>query len=198
VSRGRTLVLTAALVVGASLLASCGVDTGGSADRAPSENVPFGLLEPEPRAASGNTGRPATIYLYDSASGRLQAVVVNLPSTFVKDVLVALQEPPADDAASDNPLGDADVIRSVSSSRGVVTVDLSEAFSELSSTSQLIALAEIVYTATARPGVGQVAFTQEGQPIAVPKGDGSLEDDPVTRSDYPDLDPDLDPDATPA
>jgi hypothetical protein len=190
----RVAVLLASAILAVALGASCGVDTGGSADRAPADRVPFGLLDQESRTDSGpGAGRSANIYLYDSGTGRLRVVVVDLPNTGLEAVLLALQEPLTGDAPSGNPLGDADVIRSVTFARGVVTVDLSEAFSELSPSSQLVALAEIVYTATARPGVGQVAFTQEGEPIAVPKGDGSLEDSPVTRSDYPDLDPEATP-----
>jgi spore germination protein GerM len=59
----------------------------------------------------------------------------------------------------------------------------------LGGTEQLIALAEIVYTATARPGVGQVSFTLEGEPIEIPRGDGSLTSDAVTRGDYRELAP---------
>ena len=73
--------------------------------------------------------------------------------------------------------------------RGLATVDLDAAFGELAGTAQLVALAELVYTATGRPGVGQVVFSLDGQPIEVPRGDGSLTSEPLTRSDYPELAP---------
>jgi spore germination protein GerM len=88
-----------------------------------------------------------------------------------------------------NPLEDVDVVLSARSERGRVTVDLSEQFVTLGGSAQLIALAELVYTATGRPGVGQVSFTLEGEPTQVPTGDGELSSDPLTRSDYQDLAP---------
>ncbi len=39
-------------------------------------------------------------------------------------------------------------------------------------------------TATARPGVGQVRFTLDGQPVEVPHADGSVGTDAVSRDDY--------------
>lgn len=40
-----------------------------------------------------------------------------------------------------------------------------------------------LYTATARPSVGQVAFTLDGDPIEIPTGD-TLTSDSLIRGDY--------------
>jgi len=183
-----TTVLAAALTVVLGL-AGCGVPTSDSADRARPDDVPFDLLQSEPPAGSSDTptGTPVEIYLYDSTTARLVRTVSTLDDPSVENVLRRLQDAaPAEDRAlpSGNPLGDAEVIRSAELTRGVATVDLDESFRQLSGTSQLVALAEIVYTATARPGVGQVSFTIDGQAVDVTRSDGSLSAQPLTRRDY--------------
>jgi spore germination protein GerM len=53
----------------------------------------------------------------------------------------------------------------------------------------MIALAEIVFTATGRPGVGQVSFSLDGRPVEVPRADGSLTSEPLARTDFRELAP---------
>ena len=48
----------------------------------------------------------------------------------------------------------------------------------------MLALGQLVLTATARPGVGQVRFTLEGLPVQVPTADGTVTSDPLSRDDY--------------
>lgn len=74
-------------------------------------------------------------------------------------------------------------------SGGVAVIDLSEGFTDISGSDQLIAIAQLVYTSTGRPGVGQVTFTLEGEPIEIPRDDGSITSGSVTRDDYRDLAP---------
>jgi hypothetical protein len=173
----------------AAALAGCGVPTKSSADRAPSDRVPFGLLEERDTSASGPaSGYAVELYLHDTTTGRLVRFGATVQEATVGAVLRALQEPPQpgpDPLPSGNPLGDTEVIQEVTVARGLATVDLAEGFSELAGPAQQVALAEVVYTATARPGVGQVRFTLAGEPVEVPRGDGSLSSEPLTRADYP-------------
>ena len=76
------------------------------------------------------------------------------------------------------------VARVVSVVAGTATVDLRAAFSSLPSADQSLALAQLVFTLTGRPGVGQVRFTLEGQPTDVPLSNGSLVRRRVSRDDY--------------
>jgi Sporulation and spore germination len=171
-------------------LAGCGVPTKSTADRAPSEKVPFGLLEERGTETSGpstSSGYAVELYLHDTTTGRLVRFGATIEEATVGAVLRELQEPPRqgpDPLPSGNPLGDTEVIQEVTVARGLATVDLAESFSELAGPAQQVALAEIVYTATARPGVGQIRFTLGGEPVEVPRGDGSLSSEPLTRSDY--------------
>ena len=80
-----------------------------------------------------------------------------------------------------------ELIRSVALIAGVAQVDLSGGFIEATGTEQLLALGQVVCTLTAQPGVGQVHFTLDGRRAEVPRGNGSLTVDAVSRDDYASL-----------
>lgn len=183
--------ITVALVLVALVMAACGVPSSAGADRANDDDVPFGLLEETSSSSSRGGGQFAEIYTFDPDTGRLRSNVVEVDDTSLGTVLRRLQEVPGDEpAAAGNPLADTDAIGEIALNRGQAEVELTEAFSEMSGTnSQVVALAEIVFTATGRADVAQVIFVRDGQPLPVLDGEGSLTDDPLTRSDFLDLAP---------
>ena len=73
---------------------------------------------------------------------------------------------------------------------GTATIDVAPNFLELlpSPTEQQLAAAQLVMTLTDRgPGIGRVRFTVGGNPVPVPRGDGSAPQQPdqsVSRDDY--------------
>ena len=77
-----------------------------------------------------------------------------------------------------------DLIRSARVAGGIATVDLGPAFTEIGGRDQIVALAQIVSTLTGLPGVGRVSFTLEGSPVGVPRGDGAITTESVSRDDY--------------
>jgi spore germination protein GerM len=75
----------------------------------------------------------------------------------------------------------------VDSGAGYVTVDLAaEAFALIDPADQRIAVGQIVMTLVNRPGIGQVVFTLDGEPLRVPRRDGvqSAPGEPVSKNDY--------------
>jgi len=52
---------------------------------------------------------------------------------------------------------------------------------------QILALAQVVLTATSVAGVADVRFTLEDQPVDIPRGDGTLSSGPLTTRDYASL-----------
>jgi spore germination protein GerM len=76
-----------------------------------------------------------------------------------------------------------DAVGDVTLTAGVARVGLRQSFA-IGTEDSILALAQLVCTLTAQPGVGQVAFTLEGQAVEVPLADGSLAARPVTRDDY--------------
>ncbi|MEV6305398.1 GerMN domain-containing protein [Actinoplanes sp. NPDC051861] len=65
-----------------------------------------------------------------------------------------------------------------------VTVEVTEADEGTARTDEMLGYAQIVCTLTARSDVGSVVFTQDGEPLRVPRADGSLTSGPVRGWDY--------------
>jgi spore germination protein GerM len=70
---------------------------------------------------------------------------------------------------------------------GVLTVDVSDAFDELTADGLRLAVAQIVSTATDIDGVESVQIRIEGEPRVWPVGTGELTERPLTKFDYPGL-----------
>ncbi|MGH8998711.1 MAG: GerMN domain-containing protein [Acidimicrobiia bacterium] len=173
-------------------LSGCGIPAEESATLADPEDVPFELASPA--AETTSTTAPAEnterkqVYLVQG--GRLAEVTRRVPAPVTPDGLLAelLAGPTEVEAArgiGTTLLGeDVVVVRTVGISRGIATVDLGPAFDDIPAGNRTLALGQIVWTLTELPGVGRVAFTREGTPTAVPRGDNSVTTDSVSKEDY--------------
>lgn len=182
------------LLLSAALLAGCGVPTS---DRAQvMDDVPFGLLDPqasEPAETAAPPEGPAVqIYLIDASGLRLVPVERRLGEVeaSLPDVVEVLLDGPTRAErrqglttafVDDDAVGSSDLVG------GVASVDLTRQFTVLDGPTQRLAIAQVVLTLTGRPGVGRVAFTLEGQPIDIPRGDGTLAQGSVARDNYREL-----------
>ncbi len=150
--------------------------------------VPFDLLNPEPPPLVPPSPGPATeqVSLCFVREGHLVFVTheLPLPVTLATTVEALAAPPPTTRPPVRTALTDPSIVRDVRVLGGIARVDLLPSVSTLPADQQLLAVAQIVCTLTGRPGVGQVSFTLEGAPLAVPKGDGSLVTSPVARDDY--------------
>jgi spore germination protein GerM len=183
--RGSRLLMV--LVVLACVTA-CGVPTHDSASKVKTRDVPFGLLNKENgSAASGGSGHEKVL-VYFAKNGRLVASSRRLePPVTVQSLLRSLSQGPNRveiTAGLRSALPDTSTFRRVSLSGGTARVDLARPFTSLSSSDQIVALGQLVYTLTARPGVGLVRFTLLGASTEVPRADGSLTATRVSRDDY--------------
>ncbi len=174
------------------VLAGCGVGTQDEAQ--PLAGVPFGLLDPqasEPADAEPATGPAVQIYLMDPTQ-RLTPVERAVPEGEVP-LMTVLDELLDGPTRAERRQGlttafpDDDGVRSAELVGGVASVDLAQQFTLLDGPTQRIAIAQIVLTLTGRPGIGRVAFTLEGQPIDIPRGDGTLIAGSVSRDAYREL-----------
>lgn len=183
-------VVAAAILVAASGLAACGVPRNESAVFVQADDVPFGLLE---RPTTTTTEPPpptpaATEHL--CFSREMQVVPVSrkvvtppAPDAFVELLTTAPNEE-EQAAGLRSALFSEGLVVAVSVAAGVARVDLSPGFQQGSGTDQVLAIAQIVCTMTSQAGVGQVSFTLGGTIVEVPRGDGSLTANVVTREDY--------------
>lgn len=78
-------------------------------------------------------------------------------------------------------------VRSVGTEGSTAVIDLTPTFVEVGGEEQILALAQIVLTATATPGITNVRFQLEGQAVEVPRADGTLSSGPLTATDYASL-----------
>jgi spore germination protein GerM len=189
--------LLAFLVVAAVAMAGCGVASEGRATLAQPGDVPYDLLTPAAPAttttAHGPAGPATTVTVYFVQGGRLAPAERRVTTPVALDRLVQTLAAGPTEAEITVGLRTAllavDVVRSVLLAGGIATVDLAASFTEAVGQNQLLALAQMVFTLTERPGVGRVGFTLEGSPVGVPRGDGAVTLDSVSRDDYSGLSP---------
>ncbi len=185
-----------AVVVSAVAMSGCGIDAEDEAQRSDPEGVPFGLLEdsdtPTTTAAVELTDRRVEVfYLRDD---ELEGVNRTLAAgdTLAEHVDVLAEGPSESEASGglQSALPSEGATGEVTTARGTARVDLGEVFTETSQEDQAAAIAQLVYTLTSLPGIGRVGFTLEGETVEVPRGDGTLTTDPLTRDDFPERQPD--------
>lgn len=180
----RPPALAVALVV-ALASTSCGIRGESSPTRLEGIALP---AEAVPAEAVPEEEGPSTAVFFVRGEG-LAAVERSTVPTLALAVRGLLEGPRETETAgglrSAIPAGTR--LRSASLVGGRATIDLSENFSSVVGPEQVLAVAQLVYTATALPGALEVRLEIEGEAIDAARGDGSLSTDPVRREDYPDL-----------
>lgn len=209
--RRRTIVATVA--ISSAVAGACGVSGEGELQRIGSDDL-AGLDQTTTTSSTTSTTVPPSttmvnpsdagttttistepVQLYFLDGGRLVDISINLagdPSA--SRVMTALEAgPPTDEVGIGlQTLLPPRLITSVAESgAGFATVDLASGpFVEgIQPRDQRLAIAQIVLTLTRRPGIGQVQFTLDGEPLAVPGRDNvqTAPGDLVSRNDYESL-----------
>lgn len=167
----------------------CGVSEEAAPRGIDSGAVPFGLLEPRaPSTTSTTAAVPrVTIEVFFVAGDRLTTVRREVAAAAVLSTALDAVEAGPSDAEASAGLRNAlpeDAVTRVTSSSSVANVDLAASFAAVDPAEQLLAIAQIVFTASAVTGVDSVAFSVEGRPAEVPIDGASLVSRPVARSDY--------------
>jgi hypothetical protein len=216
----RRLVAASALAIGVVIGAACGTGDDGAFERIDSKDL-FGLDQTTTTSTTTttttvpessvpvppSTSMPSTtvptepIELYFVSGNQLDVVIGNLsrdPSAIRVMALLEDGPPPGEAGLGLRTFVEAGLISSVrESGAGFAAVDFAgEAFDDIEDRDQRLAIGQIVLTLTRRPGIGQVQFSLEGEPLAVPGGDG-VQTDPgqsVSREDFEDLLSDPGPD----
>ncbi len=155
------------------------------------DQVPFGLLRDPETATSSTTTTPSqpSFTLFFVTKEHLVAVQRsrgNPPSPH--DVLQALIAGPTKterDRGLTSLLSPTASLRRVSIDGYRAVIDLAAPFENTPTTNSSLSVAQVVYTATALPGVTEVRFLLKGKTVEVPTGNSALTRRPVARSDYP-------------
>ncbi len=160
--------------------------------------VPFSLLATSTTSAEPATPMraevPTSIFLIDSNTEMLTEVLrpVPPPPSVRAGLLELLLGPTEEELARglNSAITRSTTLLGVDGPRdGVVTVDLSDDLRSIGGQGQRLALAQVVFTATATPEVSAVRFAFEGQPSAVPDGQGASTTEPLDRTDFATFDP---------
>ena len=169
------------------LLAACSLGSEASPHVVPRSEVPYGLLEPTvPTTAVESPAENVTIYLEGPQHLATVSRIVPSPAS-PSGVLAALARGPTSaEAAIDlrSPISTAAPISVESVDRGLVVIRLGAAFANLAGRDQIAAVAQLVYTMTAIPGIDAVEVTINGRSATVPTANGALTRNPVTRAEY--------------
>lgn len=177
------LVAALLLVLGAA----CGIDAEPRA-----VTVAGASLPPEQAPAEANEEEapdPALVYLVNGE--RLQPVQRARRAT-VASAIASLLEGPRDTEAryglrSAIPAGTQ--LLGTTIAGGEIQVDLSEEFTSVVGEEHLLALAQLVFTATETGLVDRVSIAIEGTVVPVSRADGQLSTGAVTTEDYAPLAP---------
>lgn len=169
----------------ALLAAACGIPVEAEPEVVDVELAPQGESEtPAP-------GDLAAVSIYLVRDDSLVHVTRNLPSpSSLTSIFVSLlgrvtnEERQANLRTAIPP--DTETI-SITEDGSILRVDLNSEFAAVGGEEEILAVAQIVLTATRVEGVDKVAFQLEGVPTDVPVASGALSVDPVGASDYESL-----------
>lgn len=183
---GLAVVLAVVVMAGAG----CGIPTDASPHPIPRDQVPFGLLRTPPPTTTTTmpaVSVPETIFLV-APDQHVTPVRRDLavPATLTQ-VLGALLEGPTESestAGIQSFLSGPGIQVTATVAAGTADVDFSANPVQVVGPDQILAIAQVVFTATALPGVSAVAFRIGGTPTQVPNGTGGLVSGPVGRADY--------------
>ncbi len=179
---------SAGLVVLALVFATaCAARSESRARPIDRRDVPFGLSSRE-SGTEAPDGGDDSLAVYLVGSDRLVEVTRSTRSARRPDVaLEQLLAGPTEEertAGLATALPTSGVARLLETEGTIAHVRLSSGFRDGTVPNQVTALAQIVYTLTALPGIEAVSFAVGDRDVAVPRGDGSLTERPVGRDDY--------------
>ncbi|MBQ0902551.1 GerMN domain-containing protein [Micromonospora sp. U21] len=169
----------------AALLTGCGVPTDDSPRTVQPPWGPFHSAAPADTTAPAGRADETLCLVRDN---RIVPVVrhVDRPPT-VEDQLRHLLAGPGT-AERDSDLTSA-LPGAVNAAGATVTgtqahVAVDEPGDDAGRSDEVLAFGQIVCTLTSRDDVTTVVFLRDGRPLAVPRADGSLSEQPLTRADY--------------
>ncbi len=168
-----------------SLTTGCGLGAESSPRVLDRNARPFQAVVTTASPAPTGTGR-AIIYL--ARNQQLVAVVRRVPlPPSPEDVLAALEagpNPREQDAGVTTAVPLKAKVDERSQVPGTLVVEVPAPDNVANRTDEVLGYAQIVVTLSALTDVSGVRFVRNGRAIAVPRGDGSLSQEALTRRDY--------------
>jgi spore germination protein GerM len=195
--------LLLALLAVTVLLTGCGLSANDHPEAIPPENVPPGLLDPDPTTTTTGTANGAdstvTVYLVERSDEgtKLKAVdrMVADPSKPGDLITALLTQPTEDETARGLTTAiPADTVllhtRTDEADDRILDIDVSRSLFDVQGEELATAFAQIVWTVSQLSTVREVRFLVDGEPINAQDAEGVEQDGPVSTADYVDLAPD--------
>ena len=176
-------------IAGVLLLSACGIGADDSPRDIPAQNQL--ALDGDPDTQAGAATGTARVYLLaPEGSGQAIALasVARDVSETADDVLAALLAGPNSDELARQyrtSLPSELELRSTSRRGSVLVIDVSDHLLQLSGQALVLAVAQLVFTASELPGVRSVQLLVDGVAQQWPAGNGEARSEPLTVYDYP-------------
>ena len=175
----------AALALACVLLSSCGVRSQDGPERLPPDVLPSELRPAAAASASpsvSSTATTVTVYLVEG--DRLVPVTRPARRRAVQDALDALLATGPAQGSRRSAVPPGTVVERLRSRGDQLSIELSAQFSEVRGRDQLLAVAQVVWTATEFPPVREVDVLVGGRRIVLPVDEGEVSAGPAGRDDY--------------
>ncbi len=188
-ARPRTVIAVAGVVLVSVLIAGCGIPTSATPKAIAKSALPEHLLHPTTSSTTPSSAPSVDETIFLVAGQNVTPVLreVPLPANLSQIITAVLYGPTAAESASGLQSFVVSQSNRVSATttNGIATVDFSTNPFQVVGQSQILGVAQVVFTATEQPGVLGVLFQIAGQPIDVQTSPGeNLVPGPVTRADY--------------
>jgi len=178
----------AAAVLVLVLVSGCGVRTQDGPELLPPHVVPSEL---QPRAAASVAPSPTstpttltTVPIYLVQGDRI--VRENRPAAArtVEDALVALLTADGADGSRRSAVPPGTRVERVEVRGDLLSIEFSAQFAQVRGTDQVLAVAQVVWTATDFPAIRRVDLLVDGRSIELPVERGGVSSGPAGREDY--------------
>lgn len=201
--RRRIGLVLGVLGVVVALLAGCGVPLDASPRVLDPEKQPGATSSTEAPVPAGGASSPKVYFVTGAdtpSNERLQEVsrdVAALPTPLLNALLKGLTPEDRDRRLQTAIPAETQLIETNLQPDGTLEVNVTDSFFEAKGAAQTKAVAQLVYTATGLAQVKRVRLLVDGQPRDWARSDGVAVSTPLTRFDFPELNPSSQPDYPP-
>lgn len=172
------------VVLGCVVLSACGVRGQDGPERLPPEVLPSELRPSAAAQAPLSTPTLTTVPVYLVEDGRLVRQEQPARRRAVQDALAALLAAGEAQGSRRSAVPPGTVVERLTVRGELLTLELSMQFTEVRGPDQLLAVAQLVWTATEFPPVREVDLLVEGRRIELPVDQGEVSSGPAERKDY--------------
>ena len=171
------------LALACVVLSACGVRGQDRPERLPPDLLPP-ELRPSAAASTSPDATATTVPVYLVENGRLVQQEQPASRRTVEEALTALLSAGDLQGSRRSAVPPGTVVERVSVRGELLEVALSRPFAQVRGRDQLLAVAQLVWTATEFPPVRQVDVLVDGRPIELPVEQGEVSSGPAGRDDY--------------